>query len=133
MIRHIKAKFLRRGPLIGFAVETDDGNTLSVCMEHNPFWEGRITTKEFTVPRGQHIKDVLIVTDNLINVKYLTLVTNENIKFHIPDDSYLATSCATKSKSKHHYLTGISGKTLQTPAFGPRLGALTFHYETIDK
>ena len=138
-IRKVQVKCRRLyscNDLVGFTIETYEGNSLSVLMEDQKIEED-FEIKEFTVPNGQHIRDVLTFSSDYY-FDYLTqliFMTSEGVKFQISDKIDVdITNCASSSKSKHYSLSGISGKTIRM-MFGDsedRIGELVFHFDTID-
>ena len=71
MIKKIQAKCLRiTDGLVGFTVETYEGDSLSVLMEDQNGLPDSIV-KEFTVPDGQHIRDAFTRTDHLGTVNQI--------------------------------------------------------------
>ena len=135
MVRKIKAQTFSGGILKGFQIELFDGSLHSICMEeYNP---KKYKTREFTVPEGQHIKDVFVSRSSYtlrdVFFKDLVLVTNKGLKFETSndiDESYQI-NCAAESKSSHYSLSRITGSTVYTGLI-KQLQTLTFHFDTID-
>ena len=132
MIRRLKAKFLKSdSQLKGLEVELQDGTIHSICMEE----DDETRTVEVNVPDGEHITKAFFHArrnDPLHCFGLKTSGTHNEPKVFYSGcklDSYRTISVGC---SKHHYLSGLSGKTFKVANGTMKMATLAFHFVTVD-